>query len=224
MIMKRCHHYPTLVASIDSINYYCADLEGSSAYEGKVIVNLTGIGNIPNPSKVPQELSEHVESNINEIVIPWADFGPPRVKNSFWPALHGYLKKIGVDEVCIHCEGGHGRTGTAMSALLVSVVGWSAKEAVEWVRDNHCREAVETPEQCEYLCALDIEYNDRKILEDEAPMPSLYISWDDSTTVEEQEDEETEEESEDVKNAGWQFNDDGERSEDYDNKKEKEDD
>jgi hypothetical protein len=94
-----------------------------------------------------------------------------------------------------------------MSALLISVVGWSANEAVEWVRDNHCKEAVETPEQCEYLCVLDIEYNDRKILENEAPMPALYISWDDS----------------DEPTAEQKFNDDSEQEEDSEDEEEESD-
>lgn len=181
--MIKCRHYPTLIGNIDEVTYYCSDEDGAGSFTGPLIVNLTGVKRIISPADVPVELWEHIETGTKEIVIPWADFGLPKVKNSFWQALHSYIKDNGWDEVCIHCEGGHGRTGTAMASIMIVNIGWSAKEAVEYLRNNYCKDVVETSEQCEYLCMLDTEYNDRQIKEDEAPIASFYIDDDDGAIV-----------------------------------------
>lgn len=182
-MIKRCSHYPTLIGTIEGVNYYCSDLGGVGSFSGNAIVNLTGVGNVPNPANVPPELAKHIENDIYELVIPWADFGLPKVKSSFWQALHSYIVSMGWTEVCIHCEGGHGRTGTAMASIMITVLGWSVGEAVEYLRDNYCKDAVETSNQCEYLCILDIEYNQRQLKEDEVPIPSFYINDDDGAIV-----------------------------------------
>ena len=51
----------------------------------------------------------------------------------------------------IACQGSHGRTGTAMAAILIACEGLSAKEAVEKVRKTHCWKAVESDAQAKWL-------------------------------------------------------------------------
>lgn len=81
------------------------------------------------------------------IKLKWNDGGAPRALATFWKALWDVLPS-GLTVIC--CVGSHGRTGTAMSALLIAN-GWSAKEAITTVRELHCPKAVETKAQVEYL-------------------------------------------------------------------------
>lgn len=169
-----CSHDPKSIGSIDGITYYCADKEGALIFDGDVVINLTGLSTRPQLSHIP-ELAAHVETSCEEIVIYWPDYGVPMLKNSFWRALHSYIKSMKWDRVCIHCAGGHGRTGTAASAMLIAMLGWSATRAVNHMRRTICKEMVETQDQCEYLCRLDEELNEHKTSEEEMPTGSVFM-------------------------------------------------
>lgn len=82
--------------------------------------------------------------------VDWPDFGIPE-HAALCRALEMFLARVkaGAD-VEIGCLGGHGRTGTALACLLV-LGGHPADEAVAWVRNNYCAEAVETPEQEDFV-------------------------------------------------------------------------
>jgi hypothetical protein len=62
-------------------------------------------------------------------------------------ALRKYI--TGKKVICC-CTGGHGRTGTGLSALLVAS-GMDAVESVLFVRTNYCNDAVESEAQERYL-------------------------------------------------------------------------
>lgn len=47
----------------------------------------------------------------------------------------------------VHCQAGHGRTGTALAAYLIWAEGHRAWEAVDLVRARYSPRAVETPAQ-----------------------------------------------------------------------------
>uniref|UniRef100_A0A6M3XC56 Putative dual specificity phosphatase catalytic domain n=1 Tax=viral metagenome TaxID=1070528 RepID=A0A6M3XC56_9ZZZZ len=51
------------------------------------------------------------------------------------------------DSVEIGCQGGHGRTGTFIACLIANVEGLGAKDAIEAVRERHCKDCVETNSQ-----------------------------------------------------------------------------
>lgn len=79
--------------------------------------------------------------------IAWRDFGLPRyprqaaqlLRNAHEHALCG-------GRVEIACNGGLGRTGTALAALAV-LAGVHPDQAVRWTRQHYDRRAVETPWQ-----------------------------------------------------------------------------
>lgn len=52
-------------------------------------------------------------------------------------------------EVHVGCIGGHGRTGTVLSAIVCKILG--EEDAITWVRKNYCKKAVESSEQVEFL-------------------------------------------------------------------------
>jgi len=172
-IMEYCYHVPEEVAEIDGIHYYCSDKNGVSDFNGEVVFNFTGRPNIP-VLDIP-ELSKHVDNAYKEIVVAWPDFGTPRVKSTFWLALHNYVVSMGWKNVCIHCEGGHGRTGTAIAAILISVAAWSVPDTIEYIRSSFCEKLVETEEQMDYLCNLDEVLNGRKTPVTRLPIPSMIL-------------------------------------------------
>lgn len=51
--------------------------------------------------------------------------------------------------VHVGCIGGHGRTGTVLSAIVVQLMG--EKDAIQWVRKQYCDRAVETSAQIQFL-------------------------------------------------------------------------
>ena len=177
-----CNHEPKYITPIGAANknigevkYFCADRGGAANFKGEAVINFTGTPNIPQILNIP-ELAEHIDDSYEEVVIAWPDYGFPKVKPTFWKALHKYLSSKNWKRVCLHCAGGHGRTGTAISALLIAVERWRVQHAVRYVRKNYCWRAVETAIQCDYLCTLDEELNGRKIKESEIPESSSVIA------------------------------------------------
>jgi protein-tyrosine phosphatase len=174
-LFHKCFHPPTQVVKLDDTTYYGGNEMTISDFEGEFVVNLTRHPNIV-VSEGFSSLTSLIEYPFQEIIVPWPDFKLPKVKIAFWRRLHDFIDEKGWKDVCIHCAGGHGRTGTALSALIIANAGLPAKEAVEIVRDNYCNLCVETLEQCFYLQEVDTFYNGRKPKEDACPIPSMFYS------------------------------------------------
>lgn len=51
--------------------------------------------------------------------------------------------------VAVGCIGGHGRTGMVLSALVKHMTG--NEDAIQYVRDNYCKKAVESTQQVQWL-------------------------------------------------------------------------
>lgn len=77
----------------------------------------------------------------------WPDFRLPRDSAAAIVAITSlHRRALAGERVEVACAGGVGRTGTALSCLAV-LAGVPATEAVDWVRANYQRRAVETPWQ-----------------------------------------------------------------------------
>ena len=85
------------------------------------------------------------------IEIDWQDRGAPPMDRGFFEALP---HMVGKGHVIINCHGGHGRTGTALAALLIIHHKMSAVDAIHLVRVLHCEQAVESKEQVQWRCDL----------------------------------------------------------------------
>ncbi|MHA2280155.1 MAG: protein-tyrosine phosphatase family protein [Promethearchaeota archaeon] len=177
VIVKRCFHTPKHIFTMGGIDYYAADREGVTRFDGDMIINLTSTPNFP--VIIPEELREHYDIPSEEIMVPWPDLESPRVKMSFWETIHRVIEHRGCKTVCVHCAYGHGRTGTALSCILVAMCGHSAVDAVDTIREYHCEEAVETSEQCFYVMEVDRHYNNRELTEENFPLPSMMVNWED---------------------------------------------
>lgn len=87
--------------------------------------------------------------------IEWDDGGVPyELDEMWWKALADHVIKSKGD-VLICCQGGHGRTGTALSILLdlLGVCGNEGEhgDAVVYLRESYCHQAVESESQIAYI-------------------------------------------------------------------------
>lgn len=80
----------------------------------------------------------------------WPDFRLPSDRADARDALIDAWERSAEQRVEIACDGGHGRTGTALACLAV-LDGVPANEAVQYVRDRYDPHAVETPWQHRYV-------------------------------------------------------------------------
>lgn len=80
----------------------------------------------------------------------WPDFWLPRDGRQLRAVLGEAWDRAGAERVEVACDGGRGRTGTALACLAV-LDGVPPERAVEFVRRNYDRHAVETPWQKRYV-------------------------------------------------------------------------
>lgn len=80
----------------------------------------------------------------------WPDFRLPSDRDDAAATLRDAYARLGTDRVEVACAGGRGRTGTALACLVALDTG-TGKGAVDYVRNNYDRHAVETPGQRRYV-------------------------------------------------------------------------
>ncbi|PSL04084.1 hypothetical protein CLV30_10686 [Haloactinopolyspora alba] len=80
----------------------------------------------------------------------WPDFWLPRDRAATADALGEAWARSGTERVEVGCNGGVGRTGTALACLAV-LDGVPADRAVGYVREHYSRRAVEAPWQRRYV-------------------------------------------------------------------------
>lgn len=76
----------------------------------------------------------------------WPDFGLPADPGTAGEAFREALSRAARERVEVACDGGMGRTGTALACMAV-LDGVPADEAVAFVRRHYHPQAVETPWQ-----------------------------------------------------------------------------
>jgi hypothetical protein len=85
------------------------------------------------------------------VFVDWPDFGVPRKETPVVEMTQWMLAKIESGlKVETACMGGHGRTGTMLAMLLVAQ-GVTPPDAIERVRTDHCKKAIENNVQAEYV-------------------------------------------------------------------------
>lgn len=80
----------------------------------------------------------------------WQDFSLPTSTADAVAAIHEAYERAAIERVEIACDGGMGRTGTAL-AVLATISGIPANDAVDWVRKHYHPQAVETPHQRRWI-------------------------------------------------------------------------
>jgi hypothetical protein len=83
--------------------------------------------------------------------IRWPDFWIPANREDALDALRDAHRRARAGErVEVACQGGIGRTGTALAALAI-LDGLTPRDALSWVRSSYHHRAVETPWQRRWL-------------------------------------------------------------------------
>jgi protein-tyrosine phosphatase len=85
--------------------------------------------------------------------IKWPDFRLPTDRPAALTIFREALEATGTGRVEFACDGGRGRTGTALACLVV-LDGLRADQAVDYVRRHYDKRAVETPWQKRYVLNL----------------------------------------------------------------------
>lgn len=80
----------------------------------------------------------------------WPDFRLPRSPSDALAAIADAYERSASSKVEVACDGGTGRTGTAI-AFLARYAGVPERDAVRWVRANYRPRAVETPWQRRFV-------------------------------------------------------------------------
>jgi Protein-tyrosine phosphatase len=125
-----------------------------------IILNCAGSGSVLPNHKIPMPWGKKYEHlNAKEIQLDWPDFGIPIIKLDFWGELLKHIKQH-KSKVLIFCMGGHGRTGTALAALMIAD-GYQPQVAKDWIWKNYCRKAIESTGQEAYLDRI-FDYYSRK--------------------------------------------------------------
>lgn len=168
--MSACtHNGPSLTVTSQGLEIY-----GASCYEAEEFYYkfdlIISLGVICRPKGKENQVKSVLRSiglqkligkkndDPEKLYIDWPDYSIPGLSKTFWTELSRILKKKGRDryrrnkmyKVLVHCQGGHGRTGTALSLLGHFVEGWD-EELIEKTRDIHCMKSVEASCQIKYI-------------------------------------------------------------------------
>lgn len=98
-------------------------------------------------------MSDLLEPPAPVITLDWPDFSIPSMPRRQWGTILDLIRALpSGSRVVFSCDGGHGRTGTALS-ILTGLAGLVEADAdpVAFVRAAYCRRAVESEEQTDYI-------------------------------------------------------------------------
>jgi len=95
-----------------------------------------------------------VQDDPHQRWIKWPDFRAPTDTGQALNELRTAFERCAEERVLISCHGGIGRTGTALT-VMVMLAGMRCGCAVEWVRERYSPRAVETVFQRRWLNTVD---------------------------------------------------------------------
>lgn len=162
-----CKHDPTPepIFAAKNVELYIADAQGCRTYYDKYDVVLD-CGDIlsdfqisSNPLKGDPTLIDVVKPHIYQraqvLQIKWADRASPLLYPKVWLELAKYFQAEGTPKrplrVLTACQGGHGRSGTSLTALMMALSTYDPLDAITHLRAVHCARAIESAVQHKYL-------------------------------------------------------------------------
>jgi hypothetical protein len=125
--------------------------------------------------EVPEGFESLMEYDVPQDIlqIEWKDYQAPRLHPEFWKALIEAAVTNGVQNISVCCVGSHGRTGTALAALMIVHKQMTAAKAVNYVRKRHCDQAVESHAQIDYLVWVEEWALKEGIIKGRGPRPAV---------------------------------------------------
>lgn len=173
---KSCSHEVTPVFNLgndDTKIEFCAATKDKIVTwplpENTLILNVSGyslaFSNV-DTLKGPEEfncLRELLPTpKFKELVVSWSDGQSFSGNVEFWQKFYDICQEKGYKKVIVCCLGGHGRTGTALAAILVANGAMDDFQAIDFIREHYCTEAIETKYQEKYLEELYFELHPEK--------------------------------------------------------------
>lgn len=154
---NQCFHRPQHIIAGEGWGVWAGKKEDvrGSLHDFDIVMNLT-YTSVKDAHVIPiPELAKWSSHGANfvEIQMDWADYGTINLPIGFWQDLVNYIRD-NKKKLLIFCQGGHGRTGTALASLFVVALGYKPIDAIAWVRKNYCYEAIETKGQENYVLSL----------------------------------------------------------------------
>lgn len=93
---------------------------------------------------------EQKKDPVVEFLFPISDMCAPKSPKQFKAMIEWMSAQLALGKkIHMGCIGGHGRTGLVLAALVAHVNG--EKDAIQWVRKHHCKKAVESESQVNFL-------------------------------------------------------------------------
>ena len=152
--VTRCYHAPQQVIAGKGWGVWAGKKEDctATARNYDVVMNLTFSSIKENHSIPIPELKkwEDYSTPFIELQMDWPDYGAIGLPRKFWEELIEYLE-LHKAKLLIFCQGGHGRTGTAIACLMVTGLDYTAKQSITWIRKNYCSSAIESVSQEDYI-------------------------------------------------------------------------
>ncbi len=175
---KNCSHYPRKIIELGQLIIYGATktvLDYDVLMDKDLIVNVSGtaVGNSLGAinSTIPLirgpvefDVLKSFVKPVRELILDWPDGGVFPVGILFWRKLYDICVENKYFDVVFTCLGGHGRTGTAVAAMILAHTQLKPDFVTERIHQVYCDGAIETWSQDEYLEMLEIERdNDRTV-------------------------------------------------------------
>lgn len=134
--VPKCRHKDMTVTLPNGVKVYASSYHARQATDNHPDYGVY-LDRIWNPYSYPS------------LFLPWQDYGLPEVSDQrLTESIDWILDKASEGiKVEIGCIGGHGRTGTLLALLVIETSDLTPKEAVDWVRENYCKEAIESDDQ-----------------------------------------------------------------------------
>lgn len=176
-----CHDDPTLVFSVGHCRVFAGAARRSRADDGgrwSMVIACNGDAPPAQSSRIRFRPNERLLAGLDGptagmlrsrateplppppawLGVSWPDFGTPALANTDWHLLAEILAQHGANteagDVLICCDGGHGRTGTALAILGVLLEVCKEGDPVAWVRAIYCDNAVESDGQIRLIESL----------------------------------------------------------------------
>lgn len=144
-------------------------------YKFDLLISLNGMAGMNAATEGPKVSAFHASHGGEEIFegvlsipevkyegprarIEWPDYGVPGYDSQWWLTFVADLRKV-KGNIAIFCMGGHGRTGTALAAIIhhLGIAPKGVDDMVEWLRGFYCQKSVESQSQVAYLQALGVK-------------------------------------------------------------------
>lgn len=157
-----CHTSGTRVFAVEKPSGGVLEIHAGRIYAAgdhhDLIIDLTG--GSPDPVmrgwNLPPGLQKLADRyHQRTLSIRWPDYGTPKIDGTDWYDLATeLLEDDSLCDIYLGCQGGHGRTGTALTILGVLLGAFDEHDdpdRIFAVRDRYCQNAVESLEQVEYI-------------------------------------------------------------------------